>query len=697
MDFDANLSLKADAAAQLKLDLKLEIEKLLKDAVKKLGLDQEKVAVAFSSRPQLCDFQCNYAMIAAKQLGQKPMDLAEKIVSLLSGNKLFDFSAAVPGFVNIKLLPQALCQFCEGVALDKNAGVPQVQNARLVFFDYGGANVAKELHVGHLRSPIVGEALKRLHSAMGDRVLADVHLGDYGLQMGLTILQLKLDGFLDAFFEKCENEQKTEKISLKIEKNGEKSANFVNFDEIPLENVTLDVLNDEYPKASKRKDVDEDFKKLADTFTLYIQKKKEPYYTIYKKIRALSVKEIEKNYSLLNCGFDFYYGESDAQEYIDSTVQIFVDKGLARESEGALVVDVAREGEHIPIPKKSPDEPQRYKNPMPPAIIKKYNGGDLYATTDIATVRLRNRDYAPDEIVYLTDNRQMQHFQQVFRCCKLAGISPESQKLTHIAFGTMNGQDGKPFKTRSGETVRLREVVKLLVDKAAEKLSANGIEGDSELARKIGVAAMKFGDLSNTVAKDYVFDIDKFLSFDGKTGPYLQYTIARINSVLKKAAAENCNTSAKNNLFNAKENVYSVKNKVDNTKNCAKDEKNCLDSRNDCLNAVEKCCNGAQNAEGLAKNICYANFAEAEQRDIAVAIIKLCSAYQVCYDAYSLNALCLAAFDVASAFSTLYNNTKILSEPDQNKKNGLLALCVLVKKVLEKALWTLGIDSVEKM
>lgn len=593
------------------MNLKEEIFDIILKSMKKLGFaGEEKLVVSFSNRPELCDFQSNIAMILAKPLGQKPFDVANQIVEAIEENQLFEFSV-VMGFINVKIKEKGLSEYANFVAKDKSLGIEQVEKARLVMFDYGGANVAKELHVGHLRSPIVGEALKRLHIVMGDKVLSDVHLGDYGLQMGLTILQLKEDGFLDAFFE-----------------NGAKD-----FDKIKLDSVTLDLLNEEYPKASKRKDVDEVFKKTADEFTLFIQQHKEPYFSIYNKIRQLSVVEIKKNYELLNTTFDFYLGESDAYPYIDETIQLFVDKGLARESEGALVVDIAKEGEHVPIPKKSEDEPQRYKNPMPPAIIKKYNGGDLYATTDIATILMRNRDFKPDEIVYVTDNRQSGHFEQVFRCCKLAGISSESQKLTHVAFGTMNGSDGKPFKTRAGGTVKYKDVVGMLVDSAEKKLSENGLVGDKDLARKIGVGAMKFGDLSNTVAKDYVFDIDKFLSFDGKTGPYIQYTIARINSILAKA----------------NEDVGDV----------------------------------------LVSN--------EEEKNIVLAILKLNSSYKVCYDNYSLNALCLATFDLASAFSTFYNNCKILSESDVQRKKSMLAICSLVKACLEKALYTLGIDAVEKM
>lgn len=593
------------------MNLKNDITKIIKMTAEKLNYDDlDKIVVSFSNRPELCDFQTNYAMLVAKKMEMKPIDVANKIVESIGENDDFEFSAVMPGFVNVKVADRMLSKFSNFVLNDENLGIEKVKNPRLVFFDYGGANVAKELHVGHLRSPIVGEALKRVHMVLGDKTLSDVHLGDFGLQMGLTILQLKLDGYLDKFFEP--------------------GADFLN---LKIENVTLDVLNDEYPKASKRKDEDAEFKKIADDFTLYIQQHKEPYYTIYQKIKDLSVAEIKKNYDLLNATFDFYYGESDAYPFIDQTIKIFTDKHLARESEGALVVDVAKEGEHIPIPKKSEDEPQRYKNPMPPAIIKKYNGGDLYATTDIATILMRNRDYSPDEIVYITDNRQTTHFKQVFRCCKLADISPEKQKLTHVAFGTMNGKDGKPFKTRAGGVVRLKEVVGLLIDKAEQKLASNGIVGDSDLARKIGVGAMKFGDLSNTVDKDYVFDIDKFLAFDGKTGPYIQYTIARINSILLKAKFDDSDVEVSNQ----------------------------------------------------------------DERNIVLALLKLISSYQICYDAYSMNSLCLATFDLASAFSTFYNNHKILTEEDVKKKNSMLSICLLVKKSLEKALWTLGIESVEKM
>ncbi len=588
------------------MDLRTKLYDKMRSTLKKLDLPLENLSISFSSLPEVCDFQTNYALITAKKLGKNPIALAEEIVEAI-GNPSY---TALKGFINIKVTEKALSKFANDVITDEDLGLEKVALPRKLLIDYGGANVAKELHVGHLRSPIIGEALKRLHRLLGDTVYADTHLGDWGMQMGLTVLQLKEDGYLDDFFRQSDN-----------------------YENIPLKNITLDTLNDEYPKASKRKDVDEHFKKLADDYTLFIQQKREPYYTIYRKIRAMSVEEIKKNYALLNTSFDFWFGESDAEDYIDGVVKLFVDKKLARVSEGALVVDIAREGEHIPIPKKNENEEQRYKNPMPPAILKKYNGGYLYISTEIATIAMRNKMDKYDELIYLTDNRQGKHFEQAFRCAKLAGISPEEQKLTHISFGTMNGKDGKPFKTRSGETIRLKDVVNLLIDKAGEKLKANGIENDRELARKIGVGAMKFGDLSNIISKDYVFDIDKFLSFDGKTGPYIQYTIARINSILQKA-------------------------QEDGGKICVENE---------------------------------------EERAIVLSFQKLNSSYKICYDEYSLNLLCSSAFDLAKAFSTYYNNHKILTEKNAEKRKSMLSICMLVKRALSVALDTLGIDVVEKM
>ena len=582
-----------------------EIIGLLNNSALKAGYN-DKLSVTFSNMPKLCDFQCNDCFSLAKKYSKNPFDIAEDIVKNIENNEDFEFSAVRPAFINIKLTDKKLSQIGNEFLKDERGGVPKHEHSQKVIMDYGGANVAKALHVGHLRSPIIGESLKRLYKFLGDEVIADVHLGDWGLQMGLTELQLYLDGKLDYYFEGKGKE--------------------------PV--ITLDMLNEAYPKASARKNIDEQFKAQADEWTLKIQNKEEPYYTVYKIIREVSVTEIKKHYSELGAEFDLWYGESDAQDYIDKAIKIIEDKGLTRVSDGALVVDVAVEGENIPIPKTSEDEVQRYKNPMPPAIIKKYNGGVLYATTDIATILMRNEMFGyPDRIEYIVDLRQKNHFVQVFRVCKMAGISPKSQQLLHIGYGTMNGKDGKPFKTRSGDAIKLEDIIDMLVDKASEKLKSNGVEFDRDLALKIGVSAMKFGDLINNVDKDYVFDLDKFMSFEGKTGPYLQYTAVRINSILAKTGE-------------AKGEFY-----VDND----------------------------------------------EEREIIRNILKLNSAYEICYNNKTLSPLCLATYNLASAFSTFYNNHNVVNEKDEKKKQSFIALLMLVKNKLAQALNVLAIEIPQKM
>lgn len=582
-----------------------EIQQILNAAALEAGYN-ESLTVGFSNMPQLGDYQSNSVFSFAKKYGKNPFVIAEEIVGKIKENDLFNFSVAKPAFINVKLSDKMLARLGQTWLEDERGGVEKNATPQKVILDYGGANVAKALHVGHLRSPIIGEALKRLYKFLGDDVIADVHLGDWGLQMGLTELQLYYDGVLDYYF-KHEGEEPQ---------------------------ITLDMLNEAYPKASARKNVDEQFKKEADEWTLKIQAKSQPYYDIYKKIREVSVTQIKKHYGELGATFDLWYGESDADNYIDRAIGIIEDKGLTRVSDGAVVVDVAEEGENIPIPKKSEDEIQRYKNPMPPAIIKKYNGGVLYATTDIATILMRNEKFKNvDRIEYIVDERQKNHFVQVFRVCKKAGISPENQQLIHIGYGTMNGKDGKPFKTRSGDTIKLEDIINILIDGASRKLESNGVKADRELALRIGVGAMKFGDLINNVGKDYVFDLDRFLSFEGKTGPYLQYTVCRINSILNKI-----------NKPMGRIEIY-----------------------ND------------------------------ETREIIREIIKLLSCYQLCYKEKSLNSLCGQLYNLASAFSTFYNNHSVAGESDEAKQASYLALLSLVKKELMQGLNVLGIEVPEKM
>ncbi len=586
-------------------NIKNELTKYLEAAFEKLGFDKADVMVSYSNKPDVADYQCNSAFTLAKKLGKNPVLVANEIASELGNmNGEFEVLVCPPAFINFKMTNELMSKIATIALENPEELILKPEKKQTVVFDYGGANVAKELHIGHLRSPIIGESLCRLNRLMGNNVISDTHLGDWGLQMGLTVAQLEDDGYLEGYFNRGENKK-----------------------------ITLDTLNEEYPKASLRKKEDESFKQKAEKYTLSIQRKQEPYFTIYQDIRALSVEKIKANYLTLGCKFDLWYGESTAYPYIDRTVQIFKDKGLARISEGALVVDVALPGENIPIEKKSEDEIQRYKNPMPPVIIKKHNDADVYATTDIATILMRNEQFHPDKIIYVVDARQAQHFTQVFRACKLSGISPENQELVHVGFGTINGKDGKPFKTREGTTIKLEDIINLITGKAKERLIENGMGENQELALQIGVGAMKYGDLSNIVSKDYVFDLDKFSSFEGKTGPYIQYTGARINSLLEKA-----------------------------NEDCGK-----------------------------------ISVSLQEERNIVINMIKMFDSFYACYQDNSMNALALSVYNLASSYAQFYNNIRVLKEQDTAKRKSYLSLSKAVLKAIVLGLDTLGIETPKRM
>ena len=594
------------------MNIKGILQKALEDCFLHLNYQFEDLTLTFSNRVGEADFQCNSAFAIAKKVHTSPELVANAIITNLKQD-VAEVSFAKPGFINFKIKDEILSECLNSALADEKLCLESVENPIKVVMDYGGANVAKELHIGHLRSPVVGESMARLYKILGNTVITDTHLGDWGLQMGLTIAQLEDDGYINGYFDPTKKNKP----------------------------ITLDTLNEEYPKASKRKNEDDAFRKKAETYTKYIQDKKEPFWTIYENIRDISVTRIKANYENLNCFFDLWYGESTASEYVDTVVKMFVDKGLTRVHDGAIVVDVAKEGENIPIEKKNPDDPQLYKNPMPPVYLKKSNGADVYDTTDIATIYQRNKDFAPDKMIYFTDKRQGIHFERCFRAVKMAGISDANQQLEFVGFGTINGSDGKAFKTRSGDTIKLEDIINLITDGARKKLKENGIADDEELALKIGVAALKFGDLSNIVSKDYVFDIDKFASFEGKTGPYIQYTGARISSILRKA--------------------------------------------------------GLEQKHGYIEELKAINISDENQRNIAINFLKLRESYYTCYKDSSLNALCSALYDFASSFSKFYNDTRILSEKDTNKKNSYLSLCYLVLKAIKQASHVLAFEIPEKM
>lgn len=585
-----------------------KIEEELNRVIKKLNIENVKANVQFSARPELADFQTNVAFSLAKSLGKKPLEVAELIANEIKVNGV-DVTVVSPAYINFSLNSVGKNSLAEKLLTEDNYGIDNIGKGKTVVVDYGGANIAKELHMGHLRSPIIGEAIVRLHRLFGYNTIGDVHFGDWGLQMGLIMAILDEQGDLDYYYGKSNVKPK----------------------------ITLEFLNLNYPKASARSKVDPEFKTKAETFTLNLQLLKEPYYTIWKDIRAVSMEAIKRNYEKLNCSFNLWYGESDAQKYIEPAVQRFIDLGLTRESEGALVVDVRQEGEHIPIPKKDPNDPnekQLYKNPMPPVIIKKHNGGELYATTDIATIMQRVEDNKNlEKIIYVVDKRQSTHFTQVFRACRLSHIAPENLELVHVGYGTMNGKDGKPFKTRSGDTIKLEDIINMVTSKADEKLKSNGLNEAQKTAEEIGVGAMKFGDLSNEVTRDYVFDLDAFMSFEGKTGPYIQYTAVRIKSLLNKAGG-----------FKPEFNIET-----------------------------------------------------AEEKNILIEILKLIDALKNALQNYAPNLVCNAVYNLASTYSTFYNNTRILSEPNETKRNSYLSISKLALKYIEKACDTLAISIPDKM
>jgi len=562
---------------------KQRIEKDLGEAFKALGLAESLANVSVST-VDICDYQCNSAFAIAKELNRKPLDLAKEIAGKFASD-IATCEAVAPAFLNFKVKDEALVT--EAQKILKSGKLPLASTQmRTVFFDYGGANIAKELHVGHLRSPIVGEALKRVYEALGARTIADVYLGDWGLQNGLILAELEL---------------------RKVIKNGEFTSP-----------VTLDLLNEVYPAASKKKESDKKFKARADEITLLMQQKQAPWFDLWKQMRKISVEKIKENYDRLGCTFNFYNGESDAQPYVETVLDILKKNSLAYESDNCLIMDVAKDTD---------------TGPMPPIILQKYNGGDLYATNDVATIYYRAKDFKPDEIIYMTDARQTLHFEQVFRCAKGGALLPDTTALTHIGYGTMNGKDGKPFKTRAGGTIKFEDVVNLVTKAAQKRLAENGKPETQELAEKIGIAALKFADLSNNVRKDYVFDLEKFTSFEGKTGPYILYTIARINSLIAKDT------------------------------------------------------NKAPSGITISDTT----------RSIIIKTLKLADAYTVAAVNYTLNGIVDAAYTLAAEFNLFYANTKILTEPDEAKRQSYLALCSLVKTALTLAMNTLAIDVVEEM
>ena len=575
------------------------------------GYDAKYGKVTLSNRPDLCEYQCNGAMAAAKEYKCAPFMISDKIAQALAENELFESVESVkPGFINMKVSPAYLAKYVSDMKADEGRfGCDKAAHPKTIIVDYGGANVAKPLHVGHLRSAVIGESIKRIGKFMGHHMIGDVHLGDWGLQMGLIIVELK--------------ERKPDLVYYDESYTGEypKEAPF-----------TISELEDIYPTASKKSKEDEAFREAAMEATSQLQAGRRGYRALLAHILDVSVTDLKKNYDNLNVSFELWKGESDAQPYIPDLVQMMKDKGFAYMSEGALVVDV----------KEDTDTKE-----IPPCIILKSDGASLYSTTDLATIVMRMQDYNPDAIIYLTDQRQSMHFVQVFRCARKTGLVGPDVELTHIGFGTMNGKDGKPFKTRDGGVMRLEYLLDEINEEMLKKITENQKEKENldiseeeakQTAKTVALAAVKYGDLSNQASKDYCFDIERFTSFEGNTGPYILYTIVRIKSILKKY-------TAKNSLPDAP-------------------------------------ILGAHSAS---------------EKNLMLVLSRFNAMMENAYEEKAPHKICAYIYELANAFNGFYHETKILSEEDFKVQASYIGLLVLTKNILETCIDVLGFSAPDRM
>ena len=575
------------------------------------GYDAKYGKVTLSNRPDLCEYQCNGAMAAAKEYKCAPFMISDKIAQALAENELFESVESVkPGFINMKVSPAYLAKYVSDMKADEGRfGCDKAAHPKTIIVDYGGANVAKPLHVGHLRSAVIGESIKRIGKFMGHHMIGDVHLGDWGLQMGLIIVELK--------------ERKPDLVYYDESYTGEypKEAPF-----------TISELEDIYPTASKKSKEDEAFREAAMEATSQLQAGRRGYRALLAHILDVSVTDLKKNYDNLKVSFELWKGESDAQPYIPDMVQMMKDKGFAYMSEGALVVDV----------KEDTDTKE-----IPPCIILKSDGASLYSTTDLATIVMRMQDYNPDAIIYLTDQRQSMHFVQVFRCARKTGLVGPDVELTHIGFGTMNGKDGKPFKTREGGVMRLEYLLDEINEEMLKKITENQKEKENldiseeeakQTAKTVALAAVKYGDLSNQASKDYCFDIERFTSFEGNTGPYILYTIVRIKSILKKYTAKNLLPDAP--ILGAH-------------------------------SAIEK--------------------------NLMLVLSRFNAMMENAYEEKAPHKICAYIYELANAFNGFYHETKILSEEDFKVQASYIGLLVLTKNILETCIDVLGFSAPDRM
>ena len=569
------------------------------------GYDRNYAKVTLSNRPDLCEYQCNGAMAGAKAYHKAPIMIAQDVVAKLEGSGCFcDVQAVNPGFINLKLDERFVADYLDEMETDEDLGLNKTDNPKMIVIDYGGPNVAKPLHVGHLRSAIIGESVKRIARKMGHNVLGDIHLGDWGYQMGLIITELK--------------ERKPELPYFDENFKGEYPA------EAPF---TISELEEIYPTASGKAKEDEVYRERALHATYLLQNGHKGYTAIWNHIMHVSVNDLKKNYANLNVDFDLWKGESDAQAYIPDMIERLKKEGFAHVDDGALVIDVQEESDTKEIP---------------PCMIQKSDGASLYGTTDLATLVQRVEDYHPDKVIYVVDKRQELHFVQVFRAAKKTGIVPSETELKFLGFGTMNGKDGKPFKTREGGVMRLENLIAEIQEEMYKKITDNRTVEEEEAkntAKTVGMAAIKYGDLSNQASKDYVFDVDRFTSFEGNTGPYILYTIVRIKSILNKYQEE------------------------------------------------------GKAVTGLKVN----QQSGESEKALMLALVKYNEMMENAYEELAPHKICAYIYDLANAFNHFYHETKILAEENEAKKQGYIALLILTKKVLESCIDVLGFEAPERM
>lgn len=581
------------------------ISEQMQNAFEKAGYDRSAGKMTLSNRPDLCEYQCNGAMALAKQYKKAPIMIANDVAAVLTESEVFkEVNAVAPGFLNCKVKESFVTKYLNEMCGAEKFGLEEPEKVKKIVIDYGGPNVAKPLHVGHLRSAVIGESVKRIARYMGHEVIGDIHLGDWGLQMGLIITELK-----------------------------ERQPDLVYFDEsyegeYPKEPpFTISELEEIYPTASGKSKEDAAYKEKAMEATFKLQSGVSGYRALWKHILAVSVTDLKKNYANLNVDFDLWKGESDVHDIIPGMVEYMKKEGYAYLSEGALVVDVKEETDTKEIP---------------PCMILKSDGASLYNTTDLATIKERMDTIKPDQLIYVVDKRQDLYFDQVFRCARKTKLVKEDTELNFLGFGTMNGKDGKPFKTREGGVMRLENLIKDINETMYQKIMDNHETDEEEAkqtARIVGLSAIKYGDLSNQASKDYIFDIDRFTSFEGDTGPYILYTIVRIKSILNKYTAQG----------------------------------------------------GSLDTLKIQDSLSEA------QKALTLEIAKFNSVIVNAYQDIAPHKICAYIYDMANAFNRFYHETKILSCEDENEKAGYIALLKLTKEVFETCIDLLAFEAPEKM